>query len=182
MVVTSPNGARRVRDHLPPEGSPPLVAVIGAATEAELGRRADLVPARSSADGLLGEWPPGTGRVLLVQGDQAADTLVAGLRERGWEVDRVVAYRNEAVAPDELLLARAAAADAITFMSGSAVRSYLAGAGRDRLPPVVVSVGPATTAAAEAAGVVVTATAQEHTAAGVINALIEAVRSSTSGG
>ena len=37
-----------------------------------------------------------------MQGDQAGDTLVAGLRERGWEVDRVVAYRNEAVAPDEL--------------------------------------------------------------------------------
>jgi uroporphyrinogen-III synthase len=156
--------------------------VIGAATEAALGRRADLVPARSIAEGLLDEWPAGSGRVLLVQGDQARDTLAAGLRERGWDVDRVVAYRNQAVVPDAGLLARAAAADAITFMSGSAVRSYLDAAGRDGLPPLVVSVGPATTAVAEAAGIVVTATAHEHSAAGVIGALTEAVRSATSGG
>jgi uroporphyrinogen-III synthase len=191
LVVTSPNGAQRVRALLPPTDSTPTstaastspkFAAIGTGTEQALGRRADLVPARSIAEGLLDEWPQGTGRVLLVQGDQARDALAEGLRERGWLVDQVVAYRNVAVVPEPALLERAAAADAITFMSGSAVRSYVDAAGADRLPPLVVSVGPATTAVAASLGLHVSATAAEHSASGVVSALIQAVRSSAAGG
>jgi uroporphyrinogen-III synthase len=140
------------------------------------------VPARSIAEGLLAEWPEGPGRVLLVQGDQARDALADGLRERGWEVVRVVAYRNVPVVPEPAVLERAAAADAIIFMSGSAVRAYVAAAGVGRVPPLVVSVGPATTAVAGDLGVDVTVTAAEHSSSGLVSALIEAVRSPSAGG
>ena len=72
------------------------VAAVGGATSAaltELGVKVDLSPADDqSAVGLLDELPSGRARALLPQSDLAADTLRAGLEERGWSVDAVTAY------------------------------------------------------------------------------------------
>ena len=51
--------------------------------------------------------------------------------------------------------AAARSADAITFTSASTVANFLAAAGRDALPPVVVCIGPITAETARAAGLVV---------------------------
>ena len=78
--------------------------------------------------------------------------LVEGLPAKGWTVDAVVAYRTVAATVEPAVLARAAAADAITFTSGSTVRSFVAAAGRDAVPATVVCIGPVTAAAALDAG------------------------------
>lgn len=81
------------------------VAVVGEATRRAAernGLRVDLVPeAEQSAEGMVARWPlPGTpgagvpGMVFLPQADLAADTLNAGLLDRGWQTAPVVAYRT----------------------------------------------------------------------------------------
>lgn len=83
------------------DGGPLLrVAAVGEATVRALGEYrvgVDFVPARvSSAAGMLAEWPgdpSGTaGRALVPVSALASDTLVSGLRERGYDVVRVTAY------------------------------------------------------------------------------------------
>ncbi|WP_323958975.1 uroporphyrinogen-III synthase [Arthrobacter sp. JZ12] len=81
--------------------APARVAAVGAATQRELERVGvvvDLVPEQDqSAVGLLSVLPEGTPRAgtpraLLPQSEIAADTLRAGLADRGWTVDAVSAY------------------------------------------------------------------------------------------
>ena len=66
----------------------------------------ELVPADDqSSEGLLAEFPPyddvldPIDRVLLPRADIATETLAAGLRQRGWEIDDVTAYRTVRAAP-----------------------------------------------------------------------------------
>ena len=100
-------------------------------------------------------------------------TLVDGLRELGWKVERVIAYRTVPARPRADVLERALSADAITFASGSTVRSFVEAVGAaDRHPAVVVSIGPETTAAADRAGLEVTATADPHSLDGMVAALV----------
>lgn len=128
------------------------------------------------AEGLLAEFPAGPGRVLLAQGDRARPVLAEGLRAAGLEVDRVVAYRTVTVAPEAGVLAEVAAADAITFASGSAVRSFVAAVGAAATrPPLVVSIGPITTAVAEELGIGVDHTAVDHTLPGLVAAVVDAL-------
>ena len=179
VIVTSPNGARRVAATLARLGAPPEVAfrlaAIGRGTEAALGRRADLVPTRQVAEGLLAEFRAAPGRILLVQGDQARPVLAEGLRAAGHQVEQVVAYLTVPTRPAAARLAEVAAADAVTFASGSAVRSFVAAAGRDALPRVVVSIGPITTQVAGGLGVTVDRTAAEHTLPGLVAAVVAAL-------
>lgn len=174
VVVTSPNGAHRVRDRLAaaPVGRP-RVAAVGAATAAELGRAADLVPRRQIAEGLLDEFPRGPGRVLLVQADRARRVLAEGLAARGWIVDAVVAYRT---VPAEVTSVPAEVhdADAVTFTSGSTAEAW-AGRFGSWTPPIVVAIGPATARAAADAGLKVTHVAADHSLDGLIAALEGAV-------
>ncbi|MCU4183154.1 uroporphyrinogen-III C-methyltransferase [Acidiferrimicrobium sp. IK] len=153
------------------------VAAIGPGTADALAARgvvADLVPARSIAESLLEAFPdppaPGS-RVLLPRAKIAREVLPDGLRGAGWDLDVVEAYQTVPATPDPALLDAAASADAICFTSASTVTNYLAAAGASRLPPVVASIGPVTTAAATAAGVAVTVEAAEHTIAGLVDAL-----------
>jgi uroporphyrinogen-III synthase len=73
------------------------------------------------------------------------------------------------------LVAQAAAADAITFTSGSTVDGYLAAAGRAAVPPIVVCIGPVTADAAVRAGLVVARVATEHTLDGLVAAAVAAL-------
>jgi uroporphyrinogen-III synthase len=86
-------------------------------------------------------------------------------------VEVVEAYRAVRPEPSPELLGEVASADAVTFTSSSTVTGFLEMAGRDRLPPVIASIGPVTSATARAAGLEVTVEAREHTVGGLVEAL-----------
>jgi uroporphyrinogen-III synthase len=173
VVITSPNGAERARSALldRPPGRP-KVAAVGRATAAALGRAVDLVPDTSTAHGLVDAFPPGAGRVLLLQADRAGDTVRAGLAARGWAVRAVTAYRTLTVPPAPADAARAAAADAVVFASGSAVTGWVEAMGT-RTPPVVVVIGPSTASVARSRSLQVHAIAADQT----LDALVVALQS-----
>ena len=151
------------------------VAAVGPGTAEALARHrvvADLVPPRAIAESLVEAFPAGPGRVLLPQAAAARPTVAAGLTAAGWQVEVVEAYRTEPAVPSAAALAEAAAADAITFTSASTVAGHVAAAGTAGLPSVVASIGPVTTAAAEAAGIPVTVEASPHTVDGLVDALV----------
>jgi uroporphyrinogen III methyltransferase/synthase len=89
----------------------------------------------------------------------------------GWQVDEVVAYRTITVEVDHAGRSAVAGADAVVFTSGSTVDGLVAAVGTDGLPPVVASIGPATSAVAARLGVEVDVEAAEHTIPGVVAAL-----------
>ncbi len=154
------------------------VAAIGVGTAGALGAfgvAADLVPARSVAEGLLEAFPAppaGGGRIMLARAAVAREVLPAGLRSAGWEVEVVEAYRTRPVTQPESVLAAARRADAITFTSASSVRSWLDTAGVESTPPAVVCIGPVTGQAAISGGLRVAAVAEPHTIGGLVDATI----------
>jgi uroporphyrinogen III methyltransferase/synthase len=153
------------------------LAAIGPGTAESLGAwglRADLVPERYVAEGLLEAFPDrpaGGGRVLLPRAAEARDVLPKGLEARGWRVDMVEAYRTVTGSPAPEVLLAAARADAICFTASSTVTRYLEVAGEDAVPPVVACIGPVTAATARDAGIAVTTVASEHTIDGLLDAL-----------
>jgi uroporphyrinogen III methyltransferase/synthase len=177
LVLTSPNGASRVRGALAAmrQGSGPGVAVVGPGTAEALGRPADLQATNSVGEGLVECFPGGNGRVLLVQAEAARPVVRDGLAAKGWTVDAVIAYRTVPAKPAPVLLEQASRADAVVFTSGSTVRNFLLAAGSSGLPRVSVSIGPETTDVAEALGVRIDVTARAHTLDGVVEALRSAV-------
>lgn len=180
VVFTSANAVAAVTRHLRDARALAgvSVAAIGPGTAAALasfGVVADLVPGRNVAEGLVDVFPSGTGRVFLPQAADARPVVAPGLSAKGWDVEAVVAYRTR---PSDVTGAEreaARAADAITFTSASTVRNFVAGAGLDAVPPVVVAIGPVTAEAAADLGVAVTATADPHTVEGLVEALVRAL-------
>lgn len=183
VVLTSPNGARRLAGRLRDarDLGAARLAAIGPGTAAALaGHRlvADLVPERYVAESLLAAFPdppPSGGRVLLARAAVARDVLPDGLRARGWEVDVVEAYRTEAVPLDAGDRTRIAAADAVTFTSSSTVQSFVAAGGAEVVPPLVVAIGPVTAATARGAGLEVAVESPVHTLDGLVDALVGAL-------
>lgn len=173
LVVTSPAGAERVAAAAAEVPSVRL-AVVGTATARVLadavGRPVDLVPATQRSQILLDELcavaEPGQ-RFLIALADRADDTLAAGLRRAGHQVTSVIAYRTVLRAPDR---GAVDGADAVLFASGSAVTAWFDAFG-DRLPPIVVSIGPTTTAVAERLGLKVTVTSADHSLDGLVSEL-----------
>jgi len=175
VVVTSPNGARRLLDACRDARSfgAARVAAIGPGTADALRAgniEADLVPERFVAEGLLEVFPHGPGRVLLARAAEARDVLPEGLRERGWEVDVVEAYRTVQGRPSDEELAAVAAADVVTFTSSSTVGNFLAVC--DTVPPLVACIGPVTAATAREHGLAVDVEAGVHTIDGLVDALV----------
>jgi uroporphyrinogen-III synthase len=113
-------------------------AAVGPATRRALeavGVRVDLEAAVNSARGLLAAFDAlaatseaaGTStstRVLVPQGDLAKPTMSEGLRERGWDVRVVTAYRTVAheLAPGVGEAWRAGVIDVVVLTSGSVAR------------------------------------------------------------
>jgi uroporphyrinogen III methyltransferase/synthase len=183
VVLTSPNGARRftsvLRDGRDLAGV--QLAAIGPGTAAALGEArlvADLVPERFVAESLLDAFPAppadGRGRVLVARAAVARDVLPEGLRDRGWAVDVVEAYRTLPVALDQDALAAVQGADAITFTSSSTVEHFVAAAGPDAAPPLVACIGPITAATARRLGLDVTVEAAVHSIDGLVDAVVAA--------
>ena len=175
IAVTSPNGAAAIGAAM---GGRPLdtsvaVAAVGPGTAAALralGLSVSLLPDRSIAEGLLDALSALTpARILLVQAADARPVLAHGLRAGGWDVTAVIAYRSVPVVASAADLAAAGGADAIVFTSSSTVSAWVAAGAAT--PPVVVSIGPATTATALRSGISVTMEASPHTIDGVAAAL-----------
>lgn len=184
VVVTSPNGATRLLDAVTASGADARafggvkVAAIGPGTATALAAgniAADLVPERFVAEGLLEVFPPpaGSGRVLVARAAEARDVLPDGLRAAGWHVDVVAAYETVAVTPDAATRAAVASADVVTFTSSSTVTNFLAAS--VPVPGMVASIGPITSATAEAHGLTVAIEATEHTIPGLLAALVNAL-------
>ena len=154
------------------------VAAVGPGTADALARRgvvADLLPPSAVSESLVEAFPAGTGSVLLPQAAAARPVLAAGLRDKGWEVDAVEAYRTVAASPPAAALVAAAKADAIAFTSSSTVTAWLGLAGDGATPPVVACIGPVTAATAAEHGLEVTVVAAEHTVDGLVAALVAAL-------
>lgn len=174
LVVTSPNGAAAyARVH---STAPPHVAAVGVATAETLaaaGIGVTLVPSRQSAVGLLAEFPPHPGPVLVVQAVDAEPALVDGLGELGAVVTATAPYRSRPTSsgpgsPEGQSIAPTG--DAVVFASGSAARAWVSAFGTVT-PPVVVAIGPRTRAAAEAVGLKVGLVAADHSLPGIVAAL-----------
>jgi hydroxymethylbilane synthase len=178
VVFTSENAVARLFAEIPgvPAWGAARLAAIGVGTAAALRRRGvtvDLVASRFVGETLVAEFLPAVrgGRVLLPRAAGARDVVPEGLRRLGWQVEVVEAYRTVPAAPSPEALARAATADAITFTSSSTVAGYrdLMAAG---VPPVVVSIGPVTSATVRDLGMTVTVEAEVHSVEGLVAALV----------
>lgn len=140
------------------------IAAVGDATSRALearGLSADLVPSRSSGEGVteaLLEHGVGGARILVPRAEGADPALVERLRAAGAAVDEVTLYlaAPPAAPPPEVLAAvRAGEIDAVTFTSSSTVRNLAAlldGDLHGLRGAVVACIGPQTAAAALEAG------------------------------
>ena len=154
VIVTSVNGARELRRRL--TGEPKRVAAIGQATADAFGG-ADLVPAVSTQEGLLGELPRPAGRVLFAGAEGARRLLVD---ELGAEF--VPLYRTQELTPNA-----PPEGDLVVLASASAARAF----GRLGVDIPAVSIGPQTTQAARLAGIEVVHEAPTHDVAGLLAAV-----------
>lgn len=183
VVFTSENAVDRLIDVLGDAGGlgQVRVAAIGEGTAELLSRRGvatDLVPEEYVAEALVSAFPrpDGRGKVLLPRAAVARDVVPEGLRELGWHVDVVEAYRTlpAEISPDSL--ERVRSADVVTFTSSSTVLGFLENGVVSDLPPVVASIGPITTAAAQDAGIEVSIEAGVHTSDGLTDSLVAFAR------
>jgi len=191
LVFTSPNGVGAFFERgLAPSGRDSRalgglrVAAIGPGTARELathGITVDLVPERFVAESLLEAFPAPSAagaKVLLARAEQARDVLPEGLGERGYTVEVLPVYRTVAATPDPLAVerVRAGEVDALTFTSSSTVTNLLDLLGAVPDPqPLVVSIGPVTSATAVERGLRVDAEADPHTIEGLIETLLSAL-------
>jgi uroporphyrinogen III methyltransferase/synthase len=162
------------------------LAAIGPATARALeqhGLRADVVAAEfrgeALAETMLATFGGGTPRVLLARAARARDVLPDALRQAGCEVDVVAVYETRPPPPEAIArLTRDLASgriDVVTFTSSSTVENLcelLGAQAADLLAgPRIASIGPVTTATAEALGLRVDVTARQFTVPGLLEAL-----------
>jgi uroporphyrinogen-III synthase len=74
--------------------------------------------------------------------------------------------------PTDAQLAAASRADAVAFTSSSTVERSIELLGLGRLPAIVVTIGPVTSATARAVGLTVAAEARPHTIEGLVEAVV----------
>ena len=115
--------------------------------------------------------------MLYPRAEHVRSDLAARLRAAGWAVDEVVAYRNEPADPEPADARAARDADAVLLTSSSATERVVALLGPDRVPPLVVTLGPSTSASARDAGLEVAAEADPHTSEALVGALVALIRS-----
>lgn len=163
IVFTSANAVRAIWEKFQEHGLDARafgglkIACIGEATADKVrsfGIEPELLPSgQQSSEGLLEVFPPHdpvldlVGRVLLPRADIATETLVAGLQERGWEVDDVTAYRTVRASPPAAEIRDAIKSggfDAVLFTSSSTVRNLVGIAGKPHQRTVVATIGPHT--------------------------------------
>lgn len=190
VVFTSTNAVRAVWEKFGEFGldarafSGVKIACVGEATADRVrafGISPELVPSgEQSSLGLLDEFPPydsvfdPVNRVLLPRADIATETLAEGLRERGWEIEDVTAYRTVRAAPppaETREMIKTGGFDAVCFTSSSTVRNLVGIAGKPHARTIVACIGPKTAETAAEFGLRVDV--QPETAA--VGPLIEAL-------
>jgi uroporphyrinogen III methyltransferase / synthase len=163
VVFTSTNAVRAVWEKFNEFGldarafSGVKIACVGQATAERVrafGINPELVPSgEQSSLGLLDEFPPyddvfdPVNRVLLPRADIATETLAEGLRERGWEIEDVTAYRTVRAAPPPAHtreMIKTGGFDAVCFTSSSTVRNLVGIAGKPHARTIVACIGPKT--------------------------------------
>jgi uroporphyrinogen III methyltransferase/synthase len=163
VVFTSTNAVRAVWEKFNEFGldarafSGVKIACVGQATADRVrafGIEPELVPSgEQSSLGLLDEFPPyddvfdPVNRVLLPRADIATETLAEGLRDRGWEIEDVTAYRTVRAAPPPAHtreMIKTGGFDAVCFTSSSTVRNLVGIAGKPHARTIVACIGPKT--------------------------------------
>ena len=192
VAFTSTNAVKAVREKFEEFGldarafAGVKVAAVGDTTAQALlewGIRPDLVPStEQSSEGLLKDWAPyddvfdPIDRVFLPRADIATDTLLAGLRDLGWAVDDVTAYRTVRAAPPPAETREALKGggfDAVLFTSSSTVRNLVGIAGKPHDSTVLACIGPQTKATAEELGLRVDVMSPKPDVATLVEALAE---------
>ncbi|SHH18986.1 uroporphyrinogen III methyltransferase / synthase [Jatrophihabitans endophyticus] len=193
IIFTSTNAVRAVREKFEEFGldarafAGVKIGCVGKATAEAVrsfGIKPELVPAddNASSEGLLADFPPyddvldPIDRVLLPRADIATETLAAGLRELGWEIDDVTAYRTVRAAPPAAEIRDAIKSggfQAVCFTSSSTVRNLVGIAGKPHARTVVACIGPQTAATATEFGLRVDVQPEEATVPALIDALAE---------
>ncbi|MDH6246315.1 bifunctional uroporphyrinogen-III C-methyltransferase/uroporphyrinogen-III synthase [Mycobacterium sp. OTB74] len=190
VVFTSTNAVRAVWEKFNEFGldarafSGVKIACVGQSTADKVrsfGINPELVPAgEQSSLGLLDEFPEydeifdPVNRVLLPRADIATETLAEGLRERGWEIEDVTAYRTVRAAPPPAHtreMIKTGGFDAVCFTSSSTVRNLVGIAGKPHARTIVACIGPKTAETAAEFGLRVDV--QPETAA--VGPLVEAL-------
>ncbi|MEU6127615.1 bifunctional uroporphyrinogen-III C-methyltransferase/uroporphyrinogen-III synthase [Saccharopolyspora sp. NPDC047091] len=171
VVFTSTNAVRAVWEKFREFGldarafSGVKIACVGESTAEKVrsfGITPELLPSGDqSSEGLLQDFPPHddildpVDRVLLPRADIATETLAAGLRERGWEIDDVTAYRTVRAAPppaETREMIKTGGFDAVCFTSSSTVRNLVGIAGKPHARTLVACIGPNTAETAKEFG------------------------------
>lgn len=174
VVFTSARGVRAVADALIGLAPGTMLAAVGTATAAaltDLGFEVGFVPSRSTAAALAAELPfRGANRVVAPLAEQAGPDLVDGLVARGFTVTSLVAYRLRPVDPDPGAWAEAVTAGTVVFTAPSLVDRYRERGGTER--PVMISIGPRTTARLADHGWTGVIEAPTHDLQGIVSALV----------
>jgi uroporphyrinogen III methyltransferase / synthase len=190
IVFTSVNAVRAVREKFEEFGldarafAGVKIACIGEATADAVrayGIAPELLPSGDqSSEGLLADFSPydevldPINRILLPRADIATETLAAGLRERGWEIDDVTAYRTVRAAPPPAETREAIKGggfDAVCFTSSSTVRNLVGIAGKPHARTVVACIGPKTAETAREFGLRVDVQPEEARVPALVDAL-----------
>ena len=165
-------------DTSPRGGWPPVLAVGPATARAarQAGLSVRLVPAEFVAEGLLRaleDMDLAGKRIIFPRAEVAREELPDELRRRGATVDVVPVYRTEPSpdAPDRLRAALADHVDMVAIASHSAASSLVAAAAGGSIPPVAC-IGPVAAQAATDLGLQVAVVAGEHTAEGLVDAIL----------
>ncbi|MGI8762223.1 MAG: uroporphyrinogen-III synthase [Jatrophihabitantaceae bacterium] len=192
IVFTSTNAVRAVREKFEEYGldarafAGVKIACVGDATAEAIrafGITPELLPSgEQSSEGLLADFPPyddvldPIDRVLLPRADIATETLAAGLREAGWEIDDVTAYRTVRAAPPAAEIRDAIKSggfQAVCFTSSSTVRNLVGIAGKPHSRTVVACIGPQTAATAREFGLRVDVQPETASVPALVDALAE---------
>ncbi len=183
LIFTSVNGVRYFLDRL--DASPQdlrslraRVCAIGPATRCAIEAlhvKVDVMPEEYVAESLVqvfSQMDLRGKRILIPRAAVARDVIPVQLRALGADVDVVEAYRN---AIPERYATCPPKADWITFTSSSAVKNYIALAGRESLERIrVASIGPVTSETARSLGVDVGVEARPYTMEGLVAAIVHA--------
>ncbi|MBE9374880.1 bifunctional uroporphyrinogen-III C-methyltransferase/uroporphyrinogen-III synthase [Saccharopolyspora sp. HNM0983] len=192
VVFTSANAVRAVLEKFAEFGldarafSGVKIACVGESTAdkvRDFGITPELLPSGDqSSEGLLEDFPPHddildpVDRVLLPRADIATETLSAGLRERGWEVDDVTAYRTVRAAPppaETREMIKTGGFDAVCFTSSSTVRNLVGIAGKPHARTLVACIGPNTAETAKEFGLRVDVRPEVASVEALVDALAE---------
>lgn len=157
VVVTSPNAANRLTDAL--EGIIPTTSFAAVGTQTanaltEAGCQVKHIPKKAVGESLLSEFvspPKQESKILFIRAEKVRPLLANGLRDLGWIVEEVTAYRNVQPPVDEEKFNQAKKADAIIFASTSAVDRYIDLA-KGPIPETAICIGPITAKAARDRG------------------------------